>query len=53
MLGIKTVYLELMTRVKRLSLTGALVYPVVDHLLVQWPELAAKYKKAVFKGRLI
>lgn len=53
MLGIKTVYLELMTRVERLSLTGALVYPVVDHLLVQWPELAAKYKKAVFKGRLI
>lgn len=52
-LGIKTVYLEMMTRVKRLSLAGFLVYPLVDHLLVQWPDLAAKYRKAVFKGRIL
>jgi beta-1,4-N-acetylglucosaminyltransferase len=53
LLGIKTVYVELATRVSELSLTGFLVYPVVDHLLVQWPEMAKKYKKAKFAGVII
>ncbi len=52
-LGIKTIYIETLTRVKTLSLTGRLLYPVVDHFIVQWPELAQKYKKAVFSGRVL
>ncbi|GJL78472.1 MAG: hypothetical protein NPINA01_14610 [Nitrospinaceae bacterium] len=51
--GIKTVYVESLTRVDDLSLTGKLIYPVVDHLLVQWPELAGKFKKASFKGQVL
>ncbi len=51
--GIKTLYLESITRNKELSLSGRLVYPFVDKLLVQWPQLAEKYKKAEFKGRII
>lgn len=51
--GIKTVYIESLTRVKDLSLAGKLIYPVVDHLFVQWPELASKYKKSDFRGQVI
>ncbi len=53
LLGIKTVYLESLTRVKSLSLSGRLAAPFVDHLLVQWEGLARKRKKAVWAGRLI
>lgn len=49
----RTLYLELITRSRELSLTAYLVYPFVDKLLVQWPELASKYKKAEFRGRII
>lgn len=53
LLGIKTIYIESITRLKDLSLSGKLVYPVVDNLLVQWPELEKRYKKAVFAGQVI
>ncbi len=51
--GIETIYIESLTRVEDLSLTGKLIYPVVDHMFVQWLELANKYKKANFQGRVI
>jgi len=51
--GIKTIYVESLTRVEDLSLTGKLIYPIVDYIFVQWPELANKYKKAEFHGRVI
>lgn len=50
---IKTLYLESITRSEELSLSGRLIYPFVDKLLVQWPQLAEKYKKPEFKGRII
>jgi len=50
---IKTIYIESMTRVEKLSLTGRLVYRVSDHFLVQWPELAHKYKRATYQGQII
>ena len=52
LLGIETVYIESRTRVKELSLTGRLVLPVVDHLVVRWPELSEKYKKCEFAGSI-
>lgn len=52
-LGIKTIYIESITRVNQLSLSGKLVYPVVDNLLVQWPELTKSYKKSKFVGQVI
>jgi len=51
--GMKTIYIESLTRVKDLSLAGKLIYPVVDHIFVQWQELANKYRKADFKGRVL
>lgn len=53
LLNIKTLYLESITRNEELSLSGRLVYPFVHKLLVQWPQLAEKYKKTEFQGRVI
>ena len=52
-LGIKTIFVESITRINELSLTGRLVYPVVSKFLVQWEELAAKNPKAEFHGRIV
>ena len=50
----RLIYLETLTRVKDLSLTGKVLYPIVDLFLVQWPELLKKAgPKAVYGGRLI
>lgn len=53
LLGKKTIYIESLTRIRDISLSGKLVYPVVDTLLVQWEELGKKYKKAKFVGQVI
>jgi beta-1,4-N-acetylglucosaminyltransferase len=53
LLGSKTLFIESWCRVHNLSLTGKLVYPVVDVFWVQWPQLLkvcgprAQYKGAV------
>jgi beta-1,4-N-acetylglucosaminyltransferase len=39
LLCIKTLFIESWCRVENLSLTGKLVYPVVDDFWVQWPQL--------------
>jgi UDP-N-acetylglucosamine:LPS N-acetylglucosamine transferase len=52
-LGIRSVYLESITRIRELSLSGYLVYPFVDRFLVQWQELAKRYRRARFHGRII
>jgi UDP-N-acetylglucosamine:LPS N-acetylglucosamine transferase len=49
----KVVYIECFTRTQTLSGTGKVVYAFSDLFLVQWPELAAKYEKASYQGRLI
>lgn len=51
--GIPTVYIESFTRIRKLSLTGRLVYPVATRFLVQWPELAEKLPRAEFSGRVL
>lgn len=48
MFGIKTVYVESFARIYDMSLSGKLVYPIADHFIARWPELAAKYRKAKF-----
>lgn len=51
--GTKVIFLDSITRIKDISVTGKFVMPIADLFLVQWEELAQKYKKAVFHGRLI
>lgn len=51
--GLKTIFIESMARVNKLSLSGRLVYWVVNRFLVQWPELAQKHPRAIFRGQVI
>ena len=52
-LSIRNVWIESLTMVENLTLSGRLVYPVTDEFLVQWPELAAKFKRAKYRGQII
>ena len=50
----RTVYIESWARVKRLSLSGRLLLPVIDRFLVQWPQLLEKTKgKGEYLGVLV
>lgn len=53
LLGIRTVFIESITRATELSLTGRLVYPFVDVFIVQWEDLLERYPKAEFHGRIL
>lgn len=52
-IGCKIIYLESLTRVSDLSLTGKLVYKIADLFLVQWDTLLQKYNKAKYWGKVI
>lgn len=47
----RLVYVESITRVEKLALTGRLVYPLADEFFVQWPGVAAR-RRARFHGSL-
>jgi beta-1,4-N-acetylglucosaminyltransferase len=49
----RVMYVESVARVTSLSMSGRLVYGIVDCFMVQWPQLLQKYPKAVYKGRLV
>ncbi len=52
--GTRLIFLESLARVKDLSFTGKLLYPIADLFLVQWPELLTKKRNKVnYQGRLI
>jgi beta-1,4-N-acetylglucosaminyltransferase len=50
LMGIKTIFIESISRSDVLSLSGKLVYRFVDELYVQWPECVNYYPKAYYKG---
>ncbi len=52
-LGAKIVWIDSITNVYRLSLSGRLVRYIADLFLVQWPELAEKYPKVEYVGAVI
>ncbi|KAI5784604.1 oligosaccharide biosynthesis protein Alg14 like-domain-containing protein [Geopyxis carbonaria] len=49
----RTVYVESFARVKTLSLSGRLLYPIVDRFVVQWPGLQEAYPRAEYRGILV
>jgi beta-1,4-N-acetylglucosaminyltransferase len=50
-IGIKTIFIESICRVKGPSFTGKIVYPVSDVFLVQWEQLLSRFgKKAQYWG---
>ena len=53
MLGAKVVWVDSITNVERLSLSGRMVRYIADLFLVQWPELAGRYKRVEFVGTVV
>ena len=52
MMGAKVVYIEVFDRYKKATLTGKLVYPIVDKFIVQWEEEKKVYPKAIDLGSI-
>ena len=48
----KTVYIEIIDRIDKPTMTGKLVYPVTDKFIVQWEEQKKVYKKAINLGSI-
>ncbi len=48
--GIQTMFIESISRSEQLSLSGRLLYRLVDDFYVQWPECAKRYPKAQYRG---
>ena len=53
MIGAKVVWIDSITNVERISLSGRMVRYVADLFLVQWPELAGRYKRIEFVGTVV
>jgi UDP-N-acetylglucosamine:LPS N-acetylglucosamine transferase len=53
LVGAKIVWLDSITNVEHLSLSGRMVRPFADLFLVQWPELADKYHHVEYVGEVI
>lgn len=49
----KIIFAESIARVKSLSLSGKLLYPIADEFVVQWQELKEKVPRARYVGFLI
>ena len=49
----QVIYIETITRIHDLSLTGKLMYYIADDFFCQWPFLLSKYKKAKLIGPVL
>jgi UDP-N-acetylglucosamine:LPS N-acetylglucosamine transferase len=48
--GIQTVFIESISRAYELSLSGKILYNLVDELYVQWPECTERNPRAQYRG---
>lgn len=53
LMGAKVIWLDSITNVHRLSLSGRLIRPFADLFLVQWPGLVRKYRGVEYVGAVI
>jgi beta-1,4-N-acetylglucosaminyltransferase len=51
--GTKIIWIDSVSQVSRISLSGRLVKPFADLFFVQWPELANVYADVQYEGELI
>jgi UDP-N-acetylglucosamine:LPS N-acetylglucosamine transferase len=51
--GARVVYIESLTRIDELSLSGRLVAPIADRLYVQWPDLRNLRPDAIYAGSVL
>jgi beta-1,4-N-acetylglucosaminyltransferase len=52
-MGAKIIWIDSITNVEKLSLSGAMVRHIADLFFVQWPELTKKYKHVEFAGYIV
>jgi len=52
LLGCRCVYVESLTRIESVSLSGRLVYPLADAFFVQWPR-AARRRRMRYEGSIL
>lgn len=52
LMGKKLIYIEVFDRIDKPTLTGKMVYPIVDRFIVQWEEMKGVYPKAVNLGSI-
>lgn len=50
--GMKLIYIEVFDRIEKPTITGKIVYPIVDKFIVQWEEQKKVYKKAINLGSI-
>ena len=50
--GAKLIYIEVFDRIDKPTMTGRLVYPIVDKFIVQWEEMKKVYPKAINLGSI-
>lgn len=53
LIGAKVIWIDSITNVGRISLSGRMVRYIADLFLVQWPELAEKYNNVEYVGAVI
>ena len=53
MLGARIVWIDSITNIDRMSLSGRIVRPIADLTLVQWPHLQQQYKGIEYIGAVI
>jgi UDP-N-acetylglucosamine:LPS N-acetylglucosamine transferase len=52
LMGKKLIYIEVFDRIDKPTMTGKMVYPIVDKFIVQWEEMKQVYPKAVNLGSI-
>lgn len=50
--GAKLVYIEVFDRIDKPTMTGKMVYPIVDKFIVEWEEMKQVYPKAINLGSI-
>jgi beta-1,4-N-acetylglucosaminyltransferase len=52
LMGAKLIYVEVFDRIDKPTLTGKMVYPIVDKFIVEWEETKKVYPKAINLGSI-
>ena len=52
LMGQKLIYIEVYDRIDKPTMTGKMVYPIVDKFIVQWEEQKKVYPKAINLGSI-
>ena len=51
--GARVIWIDSLANVERLSLSGRIIAPVADLLLVQWEDLTQRYRRARYAGSVL